>query len=175
MNINQIYCLFLIASFISTTHSADVNFIINGKISLNTCSVTVDSKNKYVSLGTWGSKQFSNTGMKTLPVPFTISLENCNGSVSGVSGVDITFVGRPILGNTAAFSLNGVSTAQNVGILILDKNKNIIEPNKKSIIYDLNSKESNISLSFYGQYISTSTPVNPGSANSDITFSITYN
>ncbi len=171
----KLYCLFLIACPISTAYSADVLLSINGTISLNTCSVTTGSKDKYVNLRTWGAKQFSSIGIKTLSVPFTIDLKNCNGSVSGVSGVNVTFSGAPTLENTAAFSLNGTSTARNIGILILDRNKNIIEPNIKSVIYDLKSDQSNFSLVFYGQYISTSTPVTPGSANSDITFSITYN
>lgn len=171
----KLYCLFLIVCSIPTAYSKDVELELRGTISLNTCSVTTTSKNKYVNLGTWGAKQFSSVGIKTLSIPFTIDLENCNGSVSGVSGVDITFSGATTSENNTIFSLNGASTARNIGILILDKDKNILEPNKNSIIYDLNSNQSNFSLVFYGQYISTSMPVIPGSANSDITFSITYN
>lgn len=174
MLINRILYLCLIGCCISSSYAANVRINLNGTVKVNSCAVSVNSKDKYVFLGSWATKQFFTVGITTMPIQFMINLEQCNGAQSGVTAISLSFDGPVDANNSNLFRLNGMSTAKNVGIALLDENKKIIPPKTSSKIYNIPTNMSSPSFTFYGQYMSTADHVTSGSANADVTFSLTY-
>ncbi|AXW87578.1 hypothetical protein AU509_10600 [Lonsdalea britannica] len=66
-------------------------------------------------------------------------------------------------------ALNSASSATNLSIAILDKDRNRIPLGQNSELYALTSN-TNV---FYGQYVATG-GVTPGSANGDATYTLNY-
>lgn len=154
------------------SHAADVTISVIGNLMSNSCTVSAESKNKVVNMGTWPVKQFSSTSSGTLPpVPFVITLEDCGETVSGAT---ITFNGTPDPENNALLKLNDESLATHVAIALLDKNQKRIPLNEPSESYGITGGEGKIELQFYGQYVASGDGVTAGSANADATFSLTY-
>lgn len=165
----------VLAGFLSYSALADlavINLRIKAIIASNTCVVNQNSANQTVNLGVWASRQFfAGPTAATDLVPFSILLEDCGDKASKVK---VTFNGVSDNKNNALFSLNASSTASNIAINILDINKNTISPGSDSIYYPLNSNLGSIPLQFYARYMATDRPVNPGSANGEAIFSLTY-
>ncbi|WOE33012.1 MULTISPECIES: fimbrial protein [unclassified Acinetobacter] len=185
MLINRILCLCFIGCYISSAYAASVRINLNGNVKINTCSVAINAEEKYVALainagekyvalGHWAAKQFSAVGTASMPIQFNLNLENCNGAESGISSVTFLFAGLANTANPNLFALNGSSTATNVGIAILDEDKKIIPPNTNSKLYKISNNMKYPLFTFYGQYISTADHVSAGTANADVTFSLTY-
>ncbi|MGJ3356010.1 fimbrial protein [Providencia sp. Je.9.19] len=148
-----------------------INLRINATIVSNTCTVNLSSKNQTIDLGVWASRQFfSGINPVTTPVPFTILLENCGPAAREVK---LFFDGNTDSQNNELFALNSNSTAENVGIAILDKNNQRITPKSYSIPHVI-TNEVQIPLQFYAQYVATGNSVQPGSANTEVTFEMTY-
>lgn len=167
------FIVFVFVDIIQPTNAADVLIQINGTVVSSGCSVATGTAEQYVDLGRWPTSQFTE-GTTTGPVAFTINLENCNGASSKISGVSVAFSGAPDTANSNLLALNGDSTASNVGIAILDEDKNIITPGEASEVYPLETDSSTATLVFYGQYVATANNVTAGTANSDATFTLTY-
>ncbi|MEM8317645.1 fimbrial protein, partial [Morganella morganii] len=70
--------------------------------------------------------------------------------------------------------LDAASTATNIGISVLDRNKDVIKPNTETIVYPLRPDATNIPLVFYAQYVATANSVGAGTANSQATFTLEY-
>lgn len=160
---------------INLAHAAreldSVNLRIKANIVTPTCTVSNDSKNKFVVLGDWPSKRFWQAGRTTSLKYFALNLEDCGVSTNA----RIRFLSPPVANNPTLFALNpGANTASNIGIAILDRAKKAMMPNvfSQPILLDANKKIN--TLEFYAQYVSTGTPVKPGIANSDITFEMQY-
>ncbi|CAI2534535.1 fimbrial-like adhesin protein SfmF [Serratia ficaria] len=147
-----------------------INLIMTATLVSNACTVSTDSKYKTVNMGRWAAKQFSVNRQSLPPVPFTINLENCGPAASGVS---VTFNGVPDSEDPSLLSISGPGAAKNVGIAILDHQKNRIPLRDASNIYMVHPNDS-VALNFYGQYVATATPVTPGTANAEATFSLSY-
>ncbi|MFP1744306.1 fimbrial protein [Lonsdalea quercina] len=145
---------------------------INGNLTSNTCSVSTASQDKTVNLGSVATKQFFEGGSRALtPVRFTLDLENCGASATAVS---TTFTGTANKDDATLLALNSSSTATNVGIAILDKDRNRISLGNASEQYALTASASSVQLVFYGQYVATQSSVTAGTANGDATFTLTY-
>lgn len=173
MKIHHLSLLLLAASALSpAAYSADVTISVVGNLMSNSCSVSNDSQNKVVNMGTWPVKQFAANAAGTLPpVPFVITLENCGDAASGVT---ITFSGTPDPNNNALLKLSDGSLATHVAIALLDQDQTRIPLNEPSASYGISAGEDGVALQFYGQYVASGGEVTAGSANGDVTFALSY-
>ncbi|MDX5627704.1 MULTISPECIES: fimbrial protein [unclassified Brenneria] len=137
----------------------------------NSCVVSQDSVNKTVDLGNWASKQFIGAQQSPYPTRFQITLEDCGAATTGVQ---VTFTGTQDANDSTLLALNSDSTAANVAVAILDKDRNRIAIGQPSEVYALTAGGGNQPLTFYGQYVRTGAAVTPGSANADATFTLSY-
>ncbi|MDL4454798.1 fimbrial protein [Klebsiella michiganensis] len=152
--------------------AADVTVQVVGNLVANSCTVSPDSKNKTVDMGTWATKQFVATPLGVPPVRFVLNLENCGGAVSGVK---VSFTSTPDKDDNTLLALNtGAGAATNLGIAILDKDKNRIPLGKPSSVYSITPGAASVPMVFYGQYVATVGRVTPGTANADATFTLDY-
>ncbi|MDL4455013.1 fimbrial protein [Klebsiella michiganensis] len=151
----------------------EINLRVTATLVANSCTVSPDSKNKTVDMGTWATKQFIATPQGVPPVRFALNLENCGGAASGVK---VSFTGTPDKDDNTLLALNaGAGAATNLGIAILDKDRNRIPLVKPSTVYPISAGAARVSMVFYGQYVaSAGKPVTPGSANADATFTLDY-
>lgn len=148
-----------------------VNLTMRATLISNSCSVSTDSINKTVNLGVWATKQFVETPSPASMVRFTINLEDCG---PGASGVKVSWSGTPQAGNNELFALTPGSTATNVGVELLDWNRNRIAPNATTPAYGLMANESSVSIPFYTRYVLTGGAVTAGTANSMAAFMLDY-
>lgn len=148
-----------------------INLEIKATIVAATCSVSADSKNKTIEMGTWGVKQFTATPAAGPAVPFIINLENCGAAASGVV---VTFRGTPSPQNSTLLALNGESTATHLALALLDHNRQRISLGQPGPVYSLTPGERSAALEFYAQYYATGGQVTAGTANADATFSVEY-
>ncbi|CPR21579.1 fimbrial protein [Brenneria goodwinii] len=137
----------------------------------NSCVVSQDSVNKTVDLGSWASKQFIGTQKSPEATPFQINLEDC---AAAATGVQVTFSGTQDATDGTMLALSSDSTATNLAVEILDKDRNQIPLGQASEVYALTANASSASLMFYGRYVRTGAAVTPGSANADATFTLSY-
>lgn len=163
----------LSAFFLPMISFADLgvtNIRMTATLVANSCTVSSDSKAINVDMGRWASKQFAMS-RQGAPVPFSINLEDCG---AGTSGVTLVFNGITDAVDNTLLAINGTDAAKNIGIAILDGKKNRLPVGKASEVYSIAANEKRIPLQFFGQYVATSLPVTPGTANADATFTLEY-
>ncbi|MCS3407310.1 fimbrial protein [Serratia sp. AKBS12] len=162
--------LALLAAYQCRADLGVINISITANLVANTCSVSLASQNQTVQMGDWADKQFA-VNQQTPAKPFILTLENCD---AGARGVKITFNGAANGTDATLLALAGAGSAQNVGLAILDKDKNRIPLGKPTGLYPLKAGPGNQNLQFYGQYVATALPVKAGLANADATFALEY-
>lgn len=134
------------------------------------CSLSADSMDKTVNLGIWSAKQFVETPSVLPLTRFTINLEDCGPT----PGVKVIWSGTPHASNSGLFALTAGSTATNVGVELLDLNKNQIAPGNTTPVYAFELNASSVSLPFYARYVRAGGTVTAGTANSIATFTLDY-
>ncbi|MBU5412435.1 fimbrial protein [Serratia ureilytica] len=148
-----------------------VNLRITATLVANSCTVSTSSKHKIVDMGSWSTKQFSATSQKTPPTLFSIKLENCSATTTGVT---TTFNGVADSVDATLLAVSGANSAQNIAIAILDKEQSRIPLGQGSKVYGLSPNASFAVLNFYSQYVATAPFVSPGTANAEATFTLDY-
>lgn len=164
----------LLAAVFSPAAVSDIgsiNLIMKANLVSNACTITPGTMNQTVDLGTWAVKQFQETPRGVPPKQFFIELIDCGHLASGVK---VKFSGTVDPVNNTLFKLDAGSTATNIGISILDRNKDVIKPYTETIVYPLRPGGTGISLVFYAQYVATANSVGAGTANSQATFTLEY-
>lgn len=152
--------------------AADNSITISGSIQNTSCTVSTDSADQTVFLGDIASRTFYQAGATSMPVQFTVDLQNCTGSMSGVT---VTFNGTADGTEPALLGLDsGTNAASGLGIAILDANRTLIPVNNPSSNYAIDITKPDNALVFYAQYQSTGASVTAGSATATATFNLTY-
>lgn len=159
----------LIVMFPALAHDATIN--ITGAVSNTTCSVSSDSINKSVDLGSYSITSFNSTGKSSMPAQFTINLENC-GSIS--RGVEVKFTGTSDTAFPDYFKLSSDSTGSGVAIELTDDTKKLIPAGGTSKAYSISSGATTKSLVFYAQMVANGEKVESGSIISNVTFNTLY-
>ncbi|KML41980.1 hypothetical protein VL15_37855 [Burkholderia cepacia] len=150
--------------------SSTVN--VYGDITASACNVVKSDQSKRVTLGSIPSKQFAGVGSTGLLVPFTLSLENCMASASGVS---VTFNGSADLTNSNLLAVNtGGGAASGIGIELLDDTRTQIPINSASKVYSFTGDAGRVHLKFFARYMATQPTVTSGDANASMTFTLSY-
>lgn len=148
-----------------------INIIMTATLTSNACTVSASSRNNVINMGTWSTRQFKTTPAAVPEVPFTITLEDCGATASGVS---ISFKGTEDSHDTTLLSLSGENSAKNIAIAILDSQKNRIALGQNSPVFNLTPNQSRMDLKFYGQYVATGGEITAGVANADAIFTLEY-
>ncbi|MDQ8934215.1 fimbrial protein [Acinetobacter rudis] len=146
-----------------------VNLRFKAMIVDRTCTVSPESQNINVALGTWGTKNMMNVGDQTRPIPFTIRLSDCSAKT-----VSLSFKGPQDSNNTQLLALSKDSTATNVAIQILDKDRQLLAIDTFTQPAVVDSTNKNIQLNFFANYFATRQNVTAGTANSTANFVLNY-
>ncbi len=164
-------------SFPVFTHAADstaelgrINIELHGVVTTATCGVLESEQEKYVRLGTVGSKSLSTVGDRSTPIPFEFQMSNCppNGSVT------ITFDGLKNTENIELLAIaDSTNKAENIAIEIRDQDKKRLAIGQKSETFKVDT-DGHVSALFYANYIVTKGQATAGTANASAQFSIQY-
>lgn len=163
-----------LALLLNTPCHADlgqINIIMTATLVSNACTVSANSRDIVINMGTWGTRQFKATPFGVPEVPFTINLEDCGAAATGVS---VTFNGVEDSHDATLLSLSGANSAKNIAIAILDSQKNRIAIGQSSPVLNLTPNQTSVELKFYGQYVATGGDITAGTANADATFTLEY-
>ncbi|MDA3990628.1 fimbrial protein [Klebsiella aerogenes] len=160
------YSLFTICT--SYAYDGEVN--VSGKITANTC--TVSTRDMTVDMGKVNSADFQKgRDPAGLPaIPFSITLEGCNGIASGVR---IGFYGKPDTNKPDIYALDE-GGATGIGIQLMDDDRTQIPVNTLSKFYPLDAQATDVALQFYAHYTADGTTVQVGRADSTVAFLLTY-
>lgn len=149
---------------------------VSAVIRNNTCELSAASVNIIVNMGTFSGKDFYQPGITGTDSPFTITLEKCGDVAANVS---VRFDGTAHPANGELFALDnaaGTTTARNLGIAIIDAERNKpVLPGRETDKYALNGLSTTVRpLSFIARYVSTAFPVTAGRADASVNFTMTY-
>lgn len=151
-------------------HDGRVN--ITGVINDNTCTLSPDSHNFTVKLGSVSNRQFYHAGDGSAWQAFTLDLQNCGSTASGVT---VSFSGQTDRFNADLLALDGgADSASGVGIAIYNADKTPIALGDMSELLALLPGESSVQLRFYARYVADGSVVSAGEANATATFILTY-
>ncbi|WP_367299508.1 fimbrial protein [Hafnia alvei] len=163
--------LFLSSGIALPALAHDVTVNITGKVTNGTCSVSSDSIDKPVYLGSVPISLFSRGSTSSPPVQFTINLENC-GTIS--RGVQVTFTGTPDENALDYFKLSPDSTASGIGIVITDDTRRVIPVGGTSKSYLITDGAATKSLIFYAKMAADGSALKTGTVSSSATFTTAY-
>lgn len=163
--------LFLSSGIVLPALAHDVTVNITGKVTNGTCSVSSDSIDKPVYLGSVPINLFSQGSASSPPVQFTINLENC-GTIS--HGVQVTFSGTPDENAPDYFKLSPDSSASGIGIVIMDDARKMISVGDTSKPYLITGGVETKSLVFYAKMAADGSALKTGTVTSSATFTTAY-
>lgn len=140
-------------------------------------AVSTNSADQVVNLGQYRSARFTDVGVYSGKVPFTINLEDCDTTVSTTAAVaftgaadgnDNTLLAVSNIGSGSAGSANGV------GIEISDQAGSVLTPNGSVFSAAQTLIDGSNTLHFTARFKSTLAAVTPGAADADATFTLQY-
>lgn len=152
---------------ISTQSFADAGTInFKGNVVAAACDIAVDgASSANIALGDWPTSTFKNTGDKSSPQPFTLTVSNCNSGT-----YQFAFTGTADSTNTNLFK---VSTATGVGIGIasadgataVDINTTASSQSNASLTTTGSNGSATGTLNLQAFYQATGAEVNAGAAD----------
>ncbi|EMY7928803.1 fimbrial protein [Klebsiella aerogenes] len=152
-------------------HDTGVSFTATFTYVAPSCEIT-SAENSSVQMGTYWPEQFSSVGQETAPVEFHILL-NCNRDI--YDGVEVQFSGTSIGDDSTVLALDNTdneSTAQGLGIVIYDKDGDVVPIGQNSEAYT--TVEGDNDMEFKASYRALSIPITGGTATATATFTIYY-
>ncbi|WP_207001660.1 fimbrial protein [Trinickia mobilis] len=161
--------LAVLSSLGTAAHAADGTINFTGKVLKTTCSVP--NKNINVSMGTVSADDFNVSGAEGRDIPFKIELQSCD---SGLAGVKVKMNGTADANQPDLLKIgqDAGDDAKGLGIRIVDDANTDVPINSESKEYAIG--EGKASLEFKARYVSTSPNVEPGEANAQAEFQLTY-
>lgn len=148
----------------------DVTVNMTGKVTNNTCTVSVDSLEPSVDIGSFTRNTFSRMGDSSPAQQFTINLEGC-GTVN--RGVQVAFSGTPDIHLHDDYQITP-GEVTGIAVELLDDAKKVIPANSTSKPYIVDTGETTKSLVFYARMVANGEKVTAGTIFSDVTFKTLY-
>lgn len=156
----------------ATADAHDRRVYVTGTITDNTCTLSPDSENINVEMGSVSNRQFYQAGDGSAWQPFAIDLQNCGSTVSGVT---VSFSGTANQRNTDLLALiDAADDATGIGIGLYDQDKHLIPPGQTSEVIALSPGQTSAHLQFYARYVADGSAVTAGKANASATFILAY-
>lgn len=160
----------LAVCFAAQAHNGRV--YITGAITDNTCTLTPDSENITVNMGNVSNRQFYQPGAGGAYQPFSINLENCGSTASGVT---VSFSGTADSQNPDLLAIAaGAGNASGVGIALYNNDKSPVSLDGNSRMQPLIGGQTSVHLNFYARYVADGSAVVAGEADASATFILTY-
>ncbi|WP_336222351.1 fimbrial protein [Citrobacter amalonaticus] len=153
-------------------HASDGTVKFTGNIVDTACTVDTASKDQTVPLGDVASSSFSAAGNTSTAQKFDIKLTNCPaGTVAAVFG------GNSDPANTDLLKLDSGMTATGVAVRInnADDGSQVKVNDTSSAKRVTVAADGSATLSYVGQYQSTSASVTAGTADATSQFTVLYN
>jgi len=148
------------------------NVEFQGAVVNAACTVEADSQHLQVQMGQVRSSDFRGLGSWTNPQAFTLTLKDCDTTVSQQAG--ITFRGQTDKKDPGVLAIvDGAQSAQGVGLGLFDAMGNQIIPNQQPLNFTALEDGTN-QLRFTARYRATSRTVVAGEANAQTWFTLTY-
>lgn len=137
-----------------------------------TGSAPCTTSNVTVNLGNHNASEFGGPGSTTAATDFTIELRNCPAGMRRIAyQIDPAAAIVPGTGNSVV-TLSAGSTATGVGVQLLDATG---APVAMSTQLSIGDSGGSYTIALKARYYKTGATVGGGSANSAMTFTITYN
>lgn len=171
----QLISISLAATFALTAAANAADGVINftGNITTAACTVSTGTLTQTVNMGTINTSAFNTTaGTSVAPTRFNITLSDCPTTLSTAS---IKFDGTPNSTNSSLLALSSGQTATGVGIAIFESDGNTLIPLQTASGSKALTTTGSINMTYIAKYMSTSSTVTAGSANSVANFTIAYN
>jgi major type 1 subunit fimbrin (pilin) len=126
-----------------------------------------------VNLGTHDSKEFSGVGSAASATAFSIALNNCPSGIGSVK-YQVDAVTTVVDASRSVVALTSTSTATGVGLQVLDNTGNALPLGQLIAFAGYKSNGGNFTIPLKARYYQTASRVTGGTANSSMTFTITY-
>lgn len=159
----------------TSVYGGSIHF--TGRIVNAACAVSANSTNQTVELGQYRTARFAAVGDYSGRVPFNITLEDCDTSVSTTAAV--AFNGAADQVDNTLLSVSNATggaagVASGVGIEIRDHLDKVLKPDGASFSTPFSLVDGKNVLYFTARYKSTLKAVTPGAADADATFVMQY-
>lgn len=167
-------CISLSSYAIGKTHVIIDGGMVHmrGSISEPACSISPESQNQIIDLGVISSNKFHGVGSRSVKIPFTLKLMDCNKNIS--DKVSFLMLGDVNKTDGRIFNIvDQISSASGVGIALYNQEDDIIIPNLDNKYIFI--KENKTELNFSARYIATHEHVIGGKADATVLFIIKYN
>lgn len=152
------------------TLADDITVQIQGAITANACDVDTGSKNKTVDMGKASASDFSQPHANGPWVPFELKIINCPASVSYV---DAESAGQADTFDNRAYANTG--TGGGVALLVLNnKNGKYLLPGGATIPEWVDAASHSATFQLSAAYTRTNQAFTPGSFNSVMLVTFTY-
>lgn len=161
------------STFASFANAADgtINFV--GTISDVACTITPDTGNQQVKLGTISSTAFAASGDTASPTKFSVILSSCPASLTSAT---VKFDGPTDSANSSLVALTDVTgVATGVGVGIYESDSSTMIPVGSASASIPLSAGTDTKIDFVAKYVATGTTVEAGEANAVSDFTISYN
>ncbi|HGU5176604.1 TPA: type 1 fimbrial major subunit FimA [Escherichia coli] len=154
-------------SVTTTVNGGVIHF--KGEVVNAACAIDSESMNQTVELGQVRSSRLAKAGDLSSAVGFNIKLNDCDTNVS--SNAAVAFLGTTVTSNDDTLALQ--SSAENVGIQILDRTGEVLILDGASFSAKTDLIDGTNILPFQARYIALGQSV-AGTANADATFKVQY-
>lgn len=153
----------------------DINaFIINTSRTISVSTLSCKTPDVTVRMGDKNRvSAFKGVGQSLAPVNFSIGLKECPEGINKVSyelrpNTTIVDAARSVV------ALDNGSTAKGVGLQLLDNTGNPVALNKTIVFTEYDNAGGNFNIPLKAAYHQTGAVVQPGTANSSVTFLMSY-
>jgi type 1 fimbria pilin len=156
--------------------AADGTMKFSGKLRESTCVLDAESKNMTVPLGNVQRSALKTAGSFSQEVPFTLKFTGCSESTRILS----RFMGTASVVDSDVFALDNIGqpgTAKNIGLQILNRKGSVCPPaptNSGGCYFPVDTP-GDTSFPFTARYKALGDNVEPGEANVNIEYSVSYN
>lgn len=132
------------------------------------------TKDVTVSMGSYGMGLFNGIGSTTPAVNFTIGLNGCPAGMKGIQ-YEIDSVLPLANGANSVATLDRSSTATGIGLQLLDSKGSPLPMGTQQAFAGYNATTGgDFTIPLQARYYQTATAINPGTANTSMTFTMTY-
>lgn len=163
-------CIPALAFASMTEKGGNVEF--KGAVVNAACAVDAGSQYLTVQMGQVRTADFHGLGSWTDPQAFTLTLKDCDTTVS--QRVGVTFRGQTDKKDPGVLAvIDGTQSAQGVGLGLFDHQGHQIIPNQQPLNFTA-LQDNTTEIHFIARYRATSRTVTAGNANAQTWFTLTY-
>ncbi|MGJ3348232.1 fimbrial protein [Morganella morganii] len=160
--------LFSAASFADNTGT----IFFKGKINASTCKVNNGARNIYVNMGTHDASEFANAGDSSIGPEFELKLTECTGKNANVS----LLAQNLVAGAEDQIGLKVTPTSATGLVIVLnDKSSNQVRKVDGTEISTQRITGGETTFKYVPRLLRTADPLQPGTINAAVDYTITYN